>query len=178
MKRLLFAIIACFTLTNSFAQEYSAYTSYAWDSWSGNYWVYAYSYGWVYAIPRGANPKDFYFRFNYGELGLRELEKKEWKAVKAKNGWLENLKCTFEYYVTDEYPTLKDALVAHSWPCAKYYHKASSGMPIVKRTAVASVKAYYTDDDEVRSLNFWIDGYGFGLTVKWDYTGSRMTYYY
>ena len=177
MRRSILTIFLCLALTSSHAQQYTAYTSYTWDSWASNSWKYAYSNGWVYAIPYGGNPKDFYFRFNYGELGLRELEKKEWKSLKVKNGWLDNLKCTFEYYVTDEYPTIKDALAAHSWPCAKYYHSTSSGMPIVKRTAIAEVKAYYTDDDEVRTLNFWIEGYGFGITVKWDYSGSRMTYY-
>lgn len=177
-KFIVFAVLATIGVIVK-AQSYSAATSYTWDNWSRNSWNYAYSGGWVYAIPLyGGNPRDFYFRFNYGELGLHELDRKQWKELKAKGGWLENLTCTFEYYATDEYPTLKDALVAHSWPCAKYYHSTSSGMPIVKRTAKAQVKAFYTDDDEVRTLNFWIDGCGFGLTVGWDYTGYRMTYHY
>lgn len=178
MKRLFLSIIACLTLTNLSAQRYSAYTSYTWDSWSDNHWKYAYSDGWVYAIPYGGNPRDFYFRFNYRELGLRELGKKEWKVIKANNGWSNDLQCSFEFYVTDEYPTIKNALSAHSWPCAKYYHNPSSGMPIVKRALKANVKVLYTDDDEVRTLNFWIDGCGFALSVGWDYTGSNMVYHY
>ena len=179
MKRILvfFAVIAILTTVK--AQQYSAFTNYTWDSWSDISWKYAYSNdGWVYAIPYGGNPRDFYFRFNFRELALHELDRPQWKAVKANNGWLENLTCTFEYYITDEYQTFKDALAAHSWPCAKYYHSTSSGMPIVKRTAKALTKAFYTDDDEVRTLNFWIDGCGFAITVAWDYTGYRMTYHY
>ncbi len=178
MKRFVLTIITCFALTNLYSQRYSAYTSYTWDSWANNSWKYVYSDGWVYAIPYSGNPRDFYFRFHYRELGLHELNKSQWKTTKANKGWLENMSCTFEYFVTDEYPTIKDALVAHSWPCAKYYHSSSSGMPIVKRTTTAQVKALYTDDDEVRTLNFWIEGYGFGISVQWDYSGYNMTYYY
>ncbi len=158
--------------------EYSAYTNYAWDSWSSNTWEYVYDGCWVYAIPYGGNPKDFYFRFCICDLGLRELNSKEWKAIKSKSGCLENLGCAFEYYVTDKYPTLKDALAAHSWPCAKYYHPTSSEMPIVLKTTWAKVNAFYTDDDEVRTLNFWLDGCGFALSVAWDFSGKRMTYYF
>ncbi len=179
MKRFIVTIISCFVLLCSFAQKFSAFTKYAWDTWSLNQWEYVYSNGWVYAVPiYGGNPRDFYFRFNYGELWLRELDRKEWKAVKANKGWLDNLKCTFEYYVTDKYPTIKDALVAYSWPCAKYFHSSSSGMPIVKRTTNATVTAFYTDDDEVRTLVFWFDGCGFGITVMWNYSGYNMRYSY
>ncbi len=178
MKRIIIlAALASIVFTVK-AQTYSAYTDYAWDSWGANSWNYVYSDGWVYAIPYGENPRDFYFRFNYGELGLHELDRKQWKTIKAEGGWLKYLTCTFEYYVTDEYPTIKNALAAHSWPCAKYYHSTSSGMPIVKRTTKVRVDAYYSDDDEVRTLNFWFVECGFALSVMWDYSGYRMTYHY
>ena len=178
MRRFIILLFVCICTFSSHAQRHSAYTSYSWDSWTLNIWQYAYNDGWVYAIPYYGNPRDFYFRFHYSELGLHELEKHHWKSVKANGGWIDNLECTFEYYVTDEYPTIKDALVAKSWPCAKFYHFPSSEMPIVKRTAKAKTKAYYSDDDEVRTLIFWIDGYGFAITVEWDYSGYKMRYTY
>lgn len=178
MKRIFILAALITTAIILKAQTYTAYVDYAWDSWSNNTWKYAYDGDWVYAIPFQGNPRDFYFRFKYSDLNLHELDKKQWKDIKSKNGWLHDLGCTFEYYVTDIYPTIKDALVAHSWPCAKYYHSTSSGMPIVKRTTWAKVNVNYTDDDEVRTLNFWIDGYGFGITVYWDFSKYKMTYYY
>lgn len=158
---------------------YSAYTGYTWDNWQANYlWKYAYSNdGWVYAYPSlGGQPRDFYFRFYYKELGLHHLQGQEWKNVKANNKFYET-SCTFEYYITDEHPTLRASLEKLSWPCAKWYH-FDKNMPIVLKSAKAKVHAQYDDDDEVRVLNFWIDGVGFAITVHWDYSGYNMTYTY
>ena len=182
--------------TNMLAQRYSAYTSYDWDQWQDNQWGYIYSSGWCYAVAGerysytdygflsetrkssirpAANAKDFYFRFKYSELGLHELSKKEWKAIKKDEGWLE-CTCTFEYYITDQYPSIASALKQHSWPCAKYYVKSNKPSKLVSTKARA--KVYFTDDDEVRAINFWIDGLGFAITVHWDYSGYEMTYTY
>lgn len=160
---------------NMRAQQYSAYTSYTWDRWQNNQWEYIYSSEWVYAVPRGSNAKDFYFRFKYSELGIHELSRKEWKAIKKDEGWQEST-CTFEYYITDQYPSLSLALEQHSWPCAKYYVKSNKPSKLV--SAKAKAKVYFTDDDEVRTINFWIDGFGFAITVHWDYSGYKMTYSY
>lgn len=179
MRRIIFLSFFIASVLSSYSQKYCAFTSYSWDSWVRNHWDYAYKDGWVYAVPYfNGNPRDFYYRFNYSELGLHELDRHQWKLVKANDGWLKNLECTFEYYVTDKFPTLKDALVAHSWPCAKYYHNSSSGMPIVKRTVKAKLNAYYKDRNDIMTLNFWIDGYGFAITVNWHYSGYNMKYIY
>lgn len=165
-------------LARAQAGSYSAYTSYTWDEWQANYtWKYEYSNGWAYAYPSlGGQPRDFYFRFKYKELGLHHLHGQEWKNVKANNKWFET-SCTFEYYVTDEYPTLRASLEDHSWPCAKRFHY-DKDRPIVLKSTKAKVSAKYDDDDEVRALNFWIDGVGFAITVHWDYSGYNMTYTY
>lgn len=152
---------------NLLAQSYSAYTSYAWDEWNKTCWTPIYSNGWYYAAPMGGNARDFYFRFQIRDSWkLRELTKKEWKEFEKKdNGW-KTEKCTFEYYISDDFPTLEKALKTHSWPCAKYY--VASRKPTVLKSAEATVKIKFDSRDEVTCLNFWIDGYGFALTVYWD----------
>ncbi|MCR5361877.1 MAG: hypothetical protein K6E73_07690 [Bacteroidales bacterium] len=181
MKVKILFITLLFSLTSYvLAQQFSANTSYTWDLWQTNQWAYVYSNGWCYAVegkpghPTG-NARDFYFRFNYNELLLREFTKKEWKEIKKNDGWIQK-SCTFEYYITDKYPTLKSALTAHSWPCAKAY--LDSRKPAVLKTERVITKVYYTDDDEVRTLNFWIDGCGFAITVHWDYMDYDMRYGY
>lgn len=176
-------LLLAFLSVNLRAQQYSAYTEYEWDQWQYNDWGYLYKSGWVYAVKvtyygftrEFGDAKDFFFRFNYNDLNLHELSRKEWKKVKSNGGWIDTY-CTFEYYITDQYPTLESALKAHSWPCAKYY--LSANKPSVLKSTNAKVRVHMTDDDEVRTLNFWIDGVAFGITVHWDYSRYRMTYTY
>lgn len=182
---LLTLLIFCGSVS-SFAQSFSAYTSYAWDNWQDNEWAYIYSGGWCYAVPGeldiwsgkrkpSGNARDFYWRFNIYDLGLHEQSREEWKQLKKDDGWFET-SCSFEYYITDQYQTIGSQLKAYSWPCAKYY--LSTGKPAVKKTTRAKAKIHFTDDDEVRTINFWIDGDGFAITVHWDYSGNNMTYSY
>lgn len=186
-QRLIIAILLFFFFSvSSFAQQYSAFTSYAWDNWEKNQWAYVYSGGWCYAVPGESdyyskrikptgNAKDFYWRFNIQDLGLHEQSRKEWKSLKKQGGWLETI-CTIEYYISDEYQTLESQLKSHSWPCAKYYVKSNKPTKLVSTKAKARV--HFTDDDEVRTINFLIDGLGFAISVHWDYSGYRMTYTY
>ena len=160
------------------AQSSSCYTSYTWDNWkSREYeWKFCYSNGWVYVYPVYSQPKDFYFRFKYNDLGLRELTRSEWKDAKGNNGWVEKY-CTFEYYITDEHQTMKSCLQVYGYPCAK--EKVSYGKPSVIKSEYVKTNVAYTDDDEVRTLNFFFsDGSAFAITVHWDYSGSNMKYTY
>lgn len=201
MKKFLFILVIISSLfTHVDAQQFTARTSVDWDQWQENKWGYIYSGDWIYAVkgertythvehhsflsstlstvwyqkPVG-NARDFYYRFNYRELGLHKLSRKEWKQVKKNGGWLET-SCTFEYYITDQYQTLRSALDAHSWPCAKYY--CAPGKPAVLKSEKVSVRVHMTDDDEVRTLNFFFSDGGFALTVYWNYSGNKMTYLY
>jgi hypothetical protein len=185
---LVFFTLLIFSLGSCvFAQKYSAYTSYAWDTWKSNEWAYLYKNGWVYAVkaeyswgnlkPVG-NARDFYFRFKYSDLGLRELTRKEWKELNKGEVW-KTAFCDFEYYITDKYPTIKSSLTAYSWPCAKAYNDPRK--PAVLKRERVIVKVHYTDDDEVRDLNFWFgdsSDCSFGITVHWDYSKDNMTYSY
>lgn len=170
-----------------FSQEFTANTDYDWDQWQPvNKWGYIYSGGWVYAVkgyklpfqPLKAvgNARDFYFRFKYSDLDLHELSRKEWKEVKKNGGLIRGRYCTFEYYVTDQYPSLESALSAHSWPCAKAY--LDERKPAVLKSEKVLTSIQYTDDDEVRTLNFFFNGCSFAITVHWDYTNYKMTYSY
>lgn len=191
-----FFIISLFTSLSS--QSFSAMTEYGWDQWKTVQWAYIYSGGWCYAVPGKlvteqrakiwpmpvsynvtipkptGNARDFYFRFKYGDFNLHELTKKEWKKMRSKKdeGWYETT-CQFEYYISDAYQTLQSALKAHSWPCAKYY--IAPNKPLVLKTTTAKAKVHFTDDDEVRTINFWIDGLGFAISVEWDFSGYTMT---
>lgn len=191
MKRSLFIIIALLGICigRVEAQQYHAHTGYTWDNWHDNQWAYQYDGGWVYAYPKYGNPNDFYFRFKKSDLGIHELNRKEWKALKSKSnseGWsittqfAELKRCQFEYYITDRFPTIEDALKNDSWPSAKYYHKMydAGKKPIVLKSESVQVLVYYSDDDEVRQLCFQIHGYAFSITVHWDYSGYNMTYTY
>lgn len=170
-------LLACASSVKSFAQSYSTFTSYTWDNWHNISWRYYYSNdGWVYAYPSYEEPRNFYFRYKYNELGLGELNRKEWKSAKQNSGWVDR-NCTFEYYITDECQTMRSCLEKYSYPCAKV--KAAQGRPSVLKSEYVKTHVYYTDDDEVRTLNFhFSDGSGFAITVHWDYSGNKMTYTY
>ena len=175
---LFFAIMMlCVCPVSINAQSYSAFTSYTWDNWSSSHWKYYYSNdGWVYAYPLLGNPRDFYFRYRYSDLGLGELSRQEWKAAKLNSGWVDR-NCTFEYYITDECQTMKSCLEKYSFPCAK--DKVAYGKPSVLKSEYVATRVNYTDDDEVRTLNFrFSDGSGFAISVHWDYSGNKMTYAY
>lgn len=177
-KKMFLALLLCVSSSHLLAQSSSCYTSYTWDNWkSREYeWKFCYSNGWVYVYPDYRQPKDFYFRFKYNDLGLRELTRSEWKNVKGNNGWVEK-NCTFEYYITDEHQTMKSCLQVYGYPCAK--EKVSYGKPSVIKSEYVKTNVAYTDDDEVRTLNFFFsDGSAFAITVHWDYSGSNMKYTY
>lgn len=176
LSLIFFFIVACNVPIH--CQSSSCYTSYTWDNWKDRKyeWKYCYSNGWVYVYPSWGNPNDFYFRFNYNDLGLHELSRSEWKSVKQSNGWVEKY-CTFEYYITDKYQTMKSCLQDYGYPCAK--EKVSYGMPTVLRSENVRTSIVYTDDDEVRTLNFWFsDGSALAIAVNWNYSGYNMKYMY
>lgn len=176
-KWFLLFVLTFFGIFPIYAQRYSAYTSYGWDEWHSfqYYWHYTYSDGWVYAVPRGGNIRDFYFRFKKSDLQLHELEKKEWKLVKDNEGWIVRT-CTFEYYVTDDYPTINAALKERSWPCAKYYQSADR--PIVLRSEKVKCHVYYSKKNLVSTLNFHFSNCSFALSTNWTYKDYNMTYTY
>lgn len=191
-----FILFLFFQVSTVLSQSFSAYTSVSWDQWQTNKWGYIYANGWCYAVagegysythygfmsqeqrssirPVG-NAKDFYFRFRYQDMGLHEFSRKEWKKIKANDGWFETT-CTFEYYITDQYPTLKSALAAHSWPCAKYY--VAPNKPYILKSEKVKVKIHLTDDDEVRAINFFFDDCSFAISVHWDFEDWTLTYSY
>ena len=195
LYNVIFAIIVLLN-GNIFAQQFSASTSYGWDQWQTNQWGYIYQDGWCYAVAGEsyeylhygflsesyrrsirpvANARDFYFRFEYRDLNLHELTKKEWREIKKSGGWIEKY-CEFEYYISDQYPTLKSALSAYSWPCAKKY--VDPRKPVVLKKEKVRTKIYLTDDDEVRALNSFFDECSFAIAVHGDYSGYTMTYSY
>lgn len=174
---ILFPVYICPMKT--FAQEYSSFTSYEWDNWRSCEWEWRYYYsknGWVYAYPKYQEPRNFYFRFKYSDLGLKEFSRQEWKTVKQNGGWVQK-GCTFEYYITDEFQTMKSCLEKYSYPCAKEHVK--EGRPSVLKREWVTTKVHYQAKDEVSTLNFWFaDGSAFGLTVWWEYSGNNMKYRY
>lgn len=176
--KFLFLLLLMLCTKSSFmlAQSSSCYTGYAWDNWHDRRydWKFCYSNGWVYVYNSIRQPRDFYFRFNYNDLGLRELTHAEWKSVKKNNGWVDKY-CTFEYYITDAYQTMKSCLETNGYPCAK--EKVSYGKPSVLKSEYVQTNVAYTDDDEVRTINFFFsDGSAFAITVHWNYSGSNMKY--
>lgn len=178
MMALTWIILVLFVMpTKTCAQSYSSFTSYTWDNWHNCSWKYYYSNdGWVYAYPSYDEPRNFYFRYKYNELGLGELSRKDWKNVKLNSGWVDRY-CTFEYYITDECQTMRNCLEKYSYPCAKA--RVETGKPSVLKSEYVKTRIHYTDDDEVRTLNFhFSDGSGFAIGVHWDYSGNKMTYTY
>lgn len=170
-------LLVCAIPSKTFAQSYSTFVSYTWDTWHNCGWKYYYSSdGWVYAYPSYDEPRNFYFRFRYNDLGLGELSRQAWKTAKQNSGWVDK-NCTFEYYITDECQTMRSCLEKYSYPCAKA--RAQAGKPSVLKSEYITTRVNYTDDDEVRTLNFhFSDGSGFAITVHWDYSGNKMTYTY
>ena len=174
---LTWAILMFAMPTKTSAQSYSKFTSYTWDNWCSCNWKYYYSTdGWVYAYPFYDEPRNFYFRYKYSDLGLCELSRQTWKTVKQNNGWVDKY-CTFEYYITDECQTMKSCLEKYGYPCAKYY--VASGKPSVLRSEYVTTKVHYAKDNRVKTLNFlFSDGSGLALGVEWKYSGNNMTYSY
>ena len=156
--------------------ETSSYTGYAWDNWVVRDCKYAYSNGWVYVYPEFKNPKDFYFRFKREELGIHELSRSEWDRVNQDGGWITEY-CTFEYYITDKYQTMKSCLEVCGFPCAKAV--VGPGKPFVLQSEKVKTRIWYSKKNKVRTLNFFFsDGSGFGITVHWNYSGYNMKYLY
>ena len=53
------------------------------------------------------------------------------------------------------------------------------GIKAVIKSEYVKTNVAYTDDDEVRTLNFFFsDGSAFAIAVHWDYSGSNMKYTY
>lgn len=166
MKRYLFLFLLLSSCLLGTAQDFSCLESYTWNKWHSNYWVYYHNQGWVYAYPYDKQPKDFYFRFSI-DRQLFQLPRKEWKTLKQQGGWQE-CTATFEYYISDDCPDLKSAFKKAGFPCAKPWAEAEN-RPMKLVSEKVTCKLHYTDDDEVRTLNFFFpSGVAFGLTVHWN----------
>ena len=72
---------------------------------------------------------------------------------------------TVEYWVSEEYPTIKDALKKTgdlvSNPDSKYSSQKSGAK--VKRTANAKIKIQFNKDGSLLSYNLFFDGIGYGI---------------
>ena len=80
------------------------------------------------------------------------------------NRWFE-YSGTVEYWVSEEYPTIKDALKKTedlvSNPDSKHSSQKSGAK--VKRTANAKIKIQFNKDGTMRGYNLFFDGIGYGI---------------
>ncbi len=87
----------------------------------------------------------------------RRLKSKEWYQY---NG-------TVEYYVTDDYPTIKDVFKKNAFPsiCPAIHRIEAGETPCAKRTAKATIKIEpYKDHPQV--YNIWFEDVGFGINLN------------
>jgi len=175
MKRiLLLLMISSFSILSVKGLSLSVYLDGywgPWDSWNlyslyGNYGGFCCYWQGRYSFESN-HPSEWEWRFtinNYNEPTKKE-RKEHWK----KNIWYE-YQGTFEYYISDEYQSIKQMFREHGRPCVSpANHRTEKGqMPCVKRTVPATIKiAPYKDHPKV--YNIWFEDVGFAISLDNSY---------
>lgn len=123
------------------------------------------SNGWVYVFAK--EPYDFYYRFKPTELGLKKLSYKEWSTLKKEGGWITGY-CTFEYFITDEHPTMKSCLKKYGYPCAKQKLDSYKQRPSVRKSEFVETRVRYSSASKISCVNFFFDdGSAYAISVDW-----------
>lgn len=161
----------CSFLTQSVAAEFgcSAYYDGYWSSW---HTIYAECYGKYSSFilySSDVHPSNYFFKFTINNY--QQPTSKEIKAHRKSNTWYE-YQGTVEYYVHEDYPTIKDVLKKEGFPFIYYIDKPywhnwgyDAKKPIVRRTAIATIKiAPYKKHPE--TYNFLFDNVGFAIDMR------------
>lgn len=136
-----------------------------WSTWHYTYRLWGVHNGWVYYYKD--EPYDFYYRFKPTELGLKKLSNKEWKALKKEGGIVDGY-CTFEYFITDEHPTMKSCLEKFGYPCAKQKLDSYKQRPSVRKSEYVKTSVLYSSASTISCVSFLFDdGSAYAITVNW-----------
>lgn len=97
---------------------------------------------------------------NYSTPSKKEI-KEHWKKKIAYE-----YQGTFEYYITDYYPSIKKIFESWNYPCVfPSQHNTEKGdMPCVKRTVPAKIKIL-PYKDHPRVYNIWFEDVGFAINL-------------
>lgn len=168
LKALLIIVLITFANTANAGIRDSYYTSYTWSRWHYHDAYMHASGNWVYVFKN--EPNNFLFRFNISELVISKLTYKEWMTLKSQGGSID-AKCKFEYYITDECPTMKSCLEKYGYPCAKEKLYTWEKRPSVLQSEYVSTSIHYISRDKINTLNFFFaDGSAYAIAVDWTIT--------
>ena len=164
MKKIIIAQLLLLLVLGTHAQtiSYARYIDGYWSEWELVQGCIHGSYGEILCYDCNHHPSEFTWRLTLNNFikPSKELIKDYYK----KKCWWE-YQGYFEYYISDEYQTLKSQLLNRVW-ITPWLHDVSKGQtPCVKRTVRATVKiAPYKDHP--RCYNVYVEGDGFGIDLR------------
>lgn len=107
-----------------------------WGPWQSlNYKLYG-NYHQISIYHSHAHPSQYAYKFTIDNF--REPSKEEKKNHLKSNTWYEYTG-TFEYYISDAFPTAKDAFLKTKIVCP-YYYSQNSQKPVVRQTVAAIIR--------------------------------------
>ena len=180
-KKRLFLLVAFVVLTNVLKAQIStvAYYDGYWGKWKSHTKRYGYgynineygiygSYSGFIIYQKSDHPSKFIFKFDI--YGYWEPDKKEKKEHLKNDEWYE-YSAFVEYYVTEEYPTIKEVLRRYDFPHFNC-DSGSSDNPCAKRMASAEVRiAPYKDHP--KCYNIYFDDVAVGIDLEDSYFNNQ-----
>lgn len=95
----------------------------------------------------------------------QHIKNNEWYVYE---GWV-------EYYVNDDYPTIKDMLIAYHFPVVYPDKKKKNSSICVMRKAKATIKiAPYKEKEYPKLINIFFDNVGIGVEVDLSWTSHSF----
>lgn len=170
MKRYFFLFLFFITSFCVFAQSQiktCVYYDGYWGSWKGGYMCLYGNYGGIIFYQRGTHPSEWQWKFTINNYVTPS--KDDIKYHYKNNIWYEYTG-TFEYYISDEYQSIKQMFKEYGYPAVNpTIHRVEIGeTPCVKRTSSATIKiAPYKNHPQV--YNIWFDGVGFAIDLQDSY---------
>lgn len=144
----------------------SCYYEGYWGEWNQLYTDIYGNYGGFILYKNGEHKSNYFFKFEISHYITPT--KKNIRYMKKNNRWFE-YEGTVEYWVHEDYPTIKD--VFRKFGCPKRSHFETNYMddkkPTVKRVAKAKIKIapdFYKNHPRV--YNIWFDDVAFAIDLR------------
>lgn len=163
MKRISLLFLSLFFYTLTYALSYSCYYDGYWSSWK------KFSYGWeIYGnwsgfiiYEKSEHPSNYMFKFQI-DTSVPPQQETNYTGGGIDTWYV--YQGVVEYYVTEDYPTIKDVFKRYGFPIKRPQSYLST--PIVKRTATAiikTVKRPWNAKKHPKCYNFIFDDVAFGI---------------
>lgn len=163
MKKMFFCITLLLSTLSSFSASYACYYDGYWSSYKNfsSLWEIYGDWSGFIIYSNLEHPSNYMFKFQIDttippqkEINYNKGKEEEWYVCEG----------TVEYYVTEDYPTIKDILKEYSFPIQR--PKSYMSTPIVKRTAKAIIKTWkrpWNAKKHPKCYNFFFDNVGICL---------------